>query len=92
MRKIILFVLSVLAVAAFPGTGIAGVYFENCQMCHGLDKKSSVAKLTKAGLLKKYKTRDQLVAGAKATKDPDMEEVRCDAELLASAAADIGLK
>lgn len=92
MKKIVLFLLSMLAVAVFSKAGIAGVYYQNCQMCHALDKKSSVSKLTKAGLIKKFKTKDRLVAGARATKDSDMESVRDDVELLKSAAEDIGLK
>lgn len=92
MKKIVLFMLPILVVAVFPKAGIAGVYYQNCQMCHGLDRKSSVAKLTKPGLLKKFKTKDKLIAGAKAAKDPDMESIRDDVELLKEAADDLGLK
>ncbi len=92
MKKIVIFMLSILVASAFPEAGIAGAYFQNCQMCHGIDKKRSAARLSKTGLLRKFKTRDQLVAGAMAAKDPDMEPVRNDVELLKEAAADIGLK
>ena len=92
MKKIVLFLLPVLIVAVFSKAGIAGVFYQNCQMCHGLDKKSSVAKLTKSGLMKKYKTKDRLVAGARAAKDSDMEPIRDDVELLKDAADDLGLK
>lgn len=92
MRTIALFTLSILVVAVFAKTSIAGVYFENCQMCHGIDRRTSVAKLSKTGLLKKFKTRGELVAGARAAKDPDMESIRNDVKLLRDAAADIGLK
>lgn len=92
MKKIVLFVLSILVVAVFSKAGIAGVYYQNCQMCHGLDKKTSVSRLTKAGLIKKFKTKDRLVAGARAAKDSDMESVRDDLELLKDAADELGLK
>lgn len=92
MRTIALFTLSILVVAVFAKASIAGVYFENCQMCHGIDRRTSVAKLSKTGLLKKFKTRGELVAGARAAKDPDMESIRNDVKLLRDAAADIGLK
>ena len=92
MKKIILFMLSILVVAVFAKASIAEVYFQNCQMCHGIDRKRSVAKLSKTGLLKKFKTKDQLVAGAMAAKDPNMESIRNDVGLLKDAAADLGLK
>jgi len=84
--------LSPLIVTIFATASIAGVYEHNCQMCHGISEKESVAKLSKDGLLRKFKTVDELVAGAKAATDTDMESIQNDARLLKEAAADIGLK
>ena len=92
MKKIIFFMLSTLVVAVFATASIAGVYEQNCQMCHGINERENVAKLSKYGLLKKFETIDELVAGAKAATDTDMESIQNDEKLLKDAAADIGLK
>ena len=92
MKRIIFFVLSNLVTAVFATACIAGVYEQNCQMCHGINENESVAKLSKDGMLKKFKTVYELVAGAQAATDTDMESIQSDVKLLKDAAADIGLK
>jgi hypothetical protein len=92
MKIYISFMLSAFVVAVFATDSSAGVFERNCQMCHGIDEKESVAKLSKDGLLKKFRTIDELVAGAKAATDTDMESIQNDTRLLKEVAADIGLK
>lgn len=92
MKKAVLFMLSILVVSALATASIAGVFEQNCQMCHGLDEKRSAVRLSKNGLLKKYKTKGEFVAGAKAVTDTDMASVQNDVRLLEDAAADIGLE
>ena len=92
MKKIASFMLLPIVVAVFSTDSNAGVYEQNCQMCHGINENESVAKLSKDGMLKKFKTVYELVAGAQAATDTDMESIQNDVKLLKDAAADIGLK
>ena len=43
MKRIIFFVLSNLVTAVFATACIAGVYEQNCQMCHGINEKERVS-------------------------------------------------
>lgn len=92
MKKVVLFMLSILVVSVFSTAGIAGVFEQRCQACHGIGEMKNVARSSKDDLLKKFKTKDELVAAAKAVTDTDMAPVQNDIKLLEEAAADIGLE
>lgn len=84
--------LAGIMVAAFATAGFAGVYDAKCALCHKTDGKKGMAKASKDDLLKKFKTVDEFVAGAKAATNPLMKSVQGDEKLLKDAAAEIGLK
>lgn len=62
--------------------------WDSCKGCHTDSGKPA---LSKADLLKKFKTEKELIAAAKASKDPMMNKFKKD-DLLKAAAKDLGLK
>lgn len=92
MKKMVSIIMAGLMVAAFATAGFAGVYDAKCALCHKTDGKKGMAKASKDDLLKKFKTADEFVAGAKAATNPLMKSVQGDEKLLKDAAAEIGLK
>ena len=62
--------------------------WDSCKGCHTDSGKPA---LSKADLLKKFKTEKELIAAAKASKNPMMNKFKKD-DLLKAAAKDLGLK
>ena len=79
-------------IAAFAPASFAGAFANKCVACHKADAEKGLAKASKADLLKKYKTADGLVAGAKEVTNPLMKSIQGDETSLRDAAADLGLK
>lgn len=93
MRKIVPLILAVLMIAAAAATGFAGVFNDKCALCHSAGGPKGMAKTSKADMLKKYKTIDELVAGANEANNPMMKEsLQGNEKLIRDAARDIGLK
>lgn len=92
MKKIVFIMLASLMLTVFATAGFAGVYDQKCALCHKTDGKKGMAKASRDDLLKKFKTVDELVAGAKVVTNPLMKSIQSDEKLLKDAAAEMGLK
>ncbi|MDD2740161.1 hypothetical protein A1359_16950 [Methylomonas lenta] len=83
MKKILLAITTLALVTLMPSISIAGES-DTCKGCHNGSVAPSVDSL-KA----KFKTVDELVAGAKNSKNPMMKPVQADEAKLKAAAAEI---
>ncbi|NTU42289.1 MAG: hypothetical protein HGA78_04400 [Nitrospirales bacterium] len=83
----------VLAMTAVMVFGVASLSmaagWDKCKGCHTDAGKPGISK---ADMLKKYKSADELVKGAKANTSPMMKSVNADEAGLKAAAAELGLK
>ena len=69
--KRLLTLITILLVVAFAGVSSAGMWETKCLMCH---KEGNTMKAqTKAAMLEKYKTGDDFIKAAKASKNPMMK-------------------
>lgn len=92
MRKMVLVMLTALMVMAFTVTAFAGLYEQKCAVCHKADGTKGMSKISKDELLKKYKTAEEFIKGAKQTTNPFMKSVQNNDKLLKDVAAELGLK
>lgn len=92
MRKMATAMLTVLIITTFSTAAFAGVYTQKCATCHRADGKKGVSKMSKDELLKKYKTSDEFIKGAKEATNPLMKSVQTNDKLLKDVASDLGLK
>lgn len=92
MRKMATAMLTVLIVTAFSSVAFAGVYDQKCAICHRTDSKKGMSKMSKDKLLKKYKTADEFIKGAKEATNPLMKPVQNNDKLLNDVTAELGLK
>lgn len=83
MKKLLLALTTVALVALMPSLSVAGES-DTCKACHN----GSVAPGIDA-LKSKFKTVDELVAGAKNTQNPMMKPIQADEAKLKAAAAEI---
>ncbi len=85
-----IFTIAVLVIAMVFGVSSLSLAagWDSCKGCHTDTGKPAPSK---ADLLKKFKTEKELIAGAKATKNPMMNNFKKD-DLLKAAAKDLGLK
>lgn len=83
MKKILLAITTLALATLMPSISIAGES-DTCKGCHNGSVAPSVDSL-KA----KFKTVDELVAGAKNSKNPMMKPVQADEAKLKAAAAEI---
>jgi len=93
MKRIVAIVLALVMVMVFATVSMAG--WDKCKLCHKETGEPMVVGgkpvLTKADLLKKFKSADELKKASKAAKNPMMNAFKGDADLDASA-KDLGLK
>jgi hypothetical protein len=82
MKKLML-AMTLALVALFPAVSMAGDS-DTCKGCHNGSVAPSVDTLKN-----KYKTADELVAGAKNVQNPMMKSVQADEAKLKAAAAEI---
>lgn len=92
MRKMATAMLTVLIITTFSTAAFAGVYDQKCAICHRTDGKKGMSKMSKDELLKKYKTSDEFIKGAKEATSPLMKPVQNNDKLLKDVAAELGLK
>ena len=83
MKKILLTMTALSLVTLMPAISMAGES-DTCKGCHNGSVAPSVDTLKS-----KYKTADELVAGAKNVKNPMMQAVQADEAKLKAAAAEI---
>lgn len=83
MKKLLLAMTTVALVALMPSLSVAGDS-DTCKGCHN----GSVAPGVDA-LKAKFKTADDLVAGAKSSQNPMMKSIQADEAKLKAAAAEI---
>lgn len=83
MKKSLLTLLALASFAAIPSLANAGAA-DTCKGCHN----GSVAPAVDA-LKSKFKTADELVAGAKASKNAMMTSIQADEAKLKAAAAEL---
>ena len=82
-------VLALVIVMVFCATSFASATgWDTCKGCHTDAGKPAPSK---ADLLKKFKTEKELIAAAKAAKNPMMNNFKKD-DVLKAAAKDLGLK
>lgn len=92
MRKMATLLMIAVLVAAFSTAAFAGVYDQKCAVCHKTDGKKGMSKMSRDELLKKYKTADEFIKGAKDTKNPLMKTAQGDEKILKDVAEELGLK
>lgn len=83
MKKILLAITTLALVTLMPSISIAGES-DTCKGCHNGSVAPSIDTLKG-----KFKTVDELVAGAKNSKNPMMKPVQADEAKLKAAAAEI---
>jgi hypothetical protein len=83
MKKLLLAMTTWALVALMPAVSLAGES-DTCKGCHNGSVAPSVDTLKS-----KYKTADELVAGAKNVQNPMMKAVQADEAKLKAAAAEI---
>jgi hypothetical protein len=83
MKKLLLAMTTLALVAVMPAVSMAGES-DTCKGCHNGSVAPSVDTLKS-----KYKTADELVAGAKNVQNPMMKGAQADEAKLKSAAAEI---
>ncbi|MGR8932510.1 MAG: hypothetical protein ACU836_17950 [Gammaproteobacteria bacterium] len=83
MKKLLLAMTTLALVALMPSLSVAGES-DTCKGCHN----GSVAPAIDA-LKSKFKTVDELVAGAKSSQNPMMKAIQADEAKLKAAAAEI---
>lgn len=82
-------VLALVIVMVFCATSFSlAAGWDTCKGCHKDEGKPAPSK---ADLLKKFKTKKELIAAAKASKNPMMNNFKKD-DVLKAAAKDLGLK
>ncbi len=86
MKKVVVMVTLVLVLGSFP---LAMASWDKCKNCHKEGDKPAPAKET---MLKKFKTAATFIEAAKASKNPMMNSIKGNDEVLKAAAADLGLK
>jgi hypothetical protein len=87
MKSVIALVLGVAMLFCMTSFSLAAGW-DSCKGCHTDSGKPAPSK---ADLLKKFKTEKELVAAAKAAKNPMMNNFKKD-DMLKAAAKDLGLK
>jgi len=83
MKKFVLTLATLALVAVMPSLSVAGES-DTCKGCHNGSVAPDVA-----ALKAKFKTADDLVAGAKASSNPMMKSIQGDEAKLKAAAAEI---
>jgi len=83
MKKLLLAITALALLALMPAVSMAGDS-DTCKGCHNGSVAPSVDTLKS-----KYKTADELVAGAKKVQNPMMKAVQSDETKLKAAAAEI---
>lgn len=83
MKKLLLAMAALAMVALMPGLSVAGES-DTCKGCHNDSVAPSFDKLKS-----KFKTADELVAGAKKATNPMMQSIQADEAKLKAAAAEI---
>lgn len=86
MKKVLLFLVALMFILAVVSVSYAG--WDTCKGCHTDSGKPGSSK---AAMLKKFKTSEDLVKAAKESKDPMMANFKNET-ILKAAAKDIGLK
>jgi hypothetical protein len=87
MKTVMALVLALAMVFCFTSLSSAAGW-DSCKGCHTDAGKPAPSK---ADLLKKFKTEKELIAAAKASKNPMMNNFKKD-DVLKAAAKDLGLK
>ncbi len=87
MKKEMVIVLALILVVGFASFVMAAGW-DSCKGCHTDSGKPAPSK---ADLTKKYKTAEELIKAAKASKNPMMNNFKKD-DVLKEAATDLGLK